>query len=60
VNLTLSDEERAYLAEVLDRSFRDLKEEINKTEAYEYKESLKGQERMLVGLLAKLGTRTVS
>ena len=60
MNLTLSDEERAYLAEVLDRSFRDLKEEINKTEAHEYKESLKGQERMLVGLLAKLGTLTVS
>ena len=60
MNLTLSDEERTYLAEVLDRSFRDLKEEINKTEAYEYKESLKAQERMLVGLLAKLGTRTVS
>jgi hypothetical protein len=58
VNLTLSDEERAYLAELLDRDFRDLKEEINKTEAYEYKESLKAQERMLVGLLDKLGTRT--
>ena len=56
MDLTLSDEERAYLAELLDRDFRDLKEEINKTEAYEYKESLKAQERMLVGLLAKLGT----
>jgi DNA polymerase III delta subunit len=60
VNLTLSDEERTYLAELLDRNFRDLKEEINKTEAYAFKESLKAQERMLVGLLAKLGTRTVS
>ena len=58
MNLTLSDEERAYLVELLDRDFRDLKEEINKTEAYEYKESLKAQERMLVGLLDKLGTRT--
>ena len=55
MNLTLSDEERALLAELLDADYRELKEEINKTEGYDYKEALKARERLLESLLAKLG-----
>ena len=58
MSLDLSAEERNLLAELLDRAFRDLKEEINKTEAYAYKKDLKARERMLVGLIQKLEQRT--
>jgi tRNA (guanine37-N1)-methyltransferase len=51
----LSDEERALLAELLDADYRELKEEINKTEGYDYKEALKARERLLESLLAKVG-----
>ena len=54
MHLELSREEHALLAELLDQDFRELKEEINKTEAFAYKEALKARERMLVGLIDKL------
>ncbi len=55
MTLELSAEERALLAELLDSAFRDLKEEINKTEAFAFKQGLKARERTLVGLIQRLG-----
>jgi len=54
MTIELSDAEGRLLAELLDRDYRDLKEEINKTETYAYKEALKERERLLVGMLAKV------
>jgi hypothetical protein len=55
MNIELSDAELTLLRGVLDQAFRDLKEEVYKTETYTFKEQLLGQERVLEGLLAKLG-----
>ncbi|HYU19657.1 MAG TPA: hypothetical protein VEQ11_13290 [Chloroflexota bacterium] len=55
MNLRFTDDERALLADLLDRAFRELKEENNKTEAYDYKETLKTRERTLVRLIDKVG-----
>jgi hypothetical protein len=54
MNLELSGDEHVLLAELLDGAFRDLKEEINKTEAFDYKQGLKARERTLVGLIEKV------
>ena len=54
MNLSLSEQERALLAELLDADLRELKEEINKTETFDYKEELKTREGLLRGLLARL------
>jgi len=54
MQVELSSEEYTLLVELLDRDFRDLKEEINKTEAFDYKAALKARERTLVALIEKL------
>jgi hypothetical protein len=54
MQVELSPDEYTLLAELLDRNFRDLKEEINKTEAFDYKVALKARERTLVGLIGKV------
>ena len=51
----LSREEVAILADVLDQDYRNLKEEIYKTETRDFKEALKAREVLMVGLLTKLG-----
>ena len=56
MDLTLSDDERALLVELLDADYRELKEEIGKTEAFDYKESLRARERLLESLIAKVGS----
>jgi len=53
--IELSDEEIAILADLLDQDYRNLKEEIYKTETREFKEALKAREALMVGLLTKLG-----
>ena len=58
MSLDLSAEEHDLLADLLDRAFRDLKEEINKTEAYAYKKGLKSRERVLTELIQKVGQRS--
>jgi hypothetical protein len=58
MSLDLSAEEHDLLVDLLDRAYRDLKEEIYKTEAYAYKKDLKSRERMLVGLIQRLEQRT--
>ena len=55
MTIELSEAEERLLAELLDSDYRDLKEEINKTETFDYKEALKERERLLVGMIAKLG-----
>ena len=54
MNLVLSDKESALLSELLDADYRNLKEEIGKTEGYDYKETLKAREQLLVNLMEKL------
>jgi len=54
MTLELTADELTLLAELLDQDFRDLKEEIGKTEAYEYKQQLRTRERILAGLLQKV------
>jgi hypothetical protein len=54
MKLDLTEEERALLADILDEDFRNLKEEINKTEGYDFKNALKARERLLQAILAKL------
>ena len=54
MHLDLSKEESALLAELLDADYRNLKEEIGKTEGYDYKEALKAREQLLVDLIEKL------
>jgi hypothetical protein len=60
VNLTLSDEERALLVELLDNDFRNLKEEIGRTDTSSFKEELRVREATLLGLIEKVtGSRPV-
>jgi len=54
MNLSLADDEHEYLRQLLENSWRDLKEEIYKTEDFAYKEQLKTDEQIVVRLLAKL------
>ena len=54
MQINLTDEEHALLAELLDADFRELKEEIGKTEGREYQTMLRARERTLTGLLEKV------
>jgi hypothetical protein len=58
-SLTLSDDERALLADLLDSDYRDLKQEIANTEGFEFKEELKAREAMLLGILERVTGRPV-
>jgi hypothetical protein len=60
MQLDLSSREYTLLAELLDQDLRDLKEEINKTEAFDYKKALKSREDTLVGLIKKLSGAAIS
>ena len=55
MTIELTEAEGQVLAELLDQDFRDLKEEIHRTETYDYKEALKEREAVLVSILSKLG-----
>lgn len=55
MTLELTEAEAQLLAEILDRDFRDLKDEIHRTETYDYKEALKVREALMVNMLTKLG-----
>ncbi len=60
MQLELTTDERALLANILDQALRDLKEEVYHTETMEYKEALKKREQLLQGLLRKLGAEANS
>jgi DNA-binding MarR family transcriptional regulator len=57
MQLELTDAEQELLANLLDNAMRELKEEIYKTETYDYKEQLKEREALLVGLLTRVKQR---
>ncbi len=55
--LTLTTAERNLLREMLERDFRDLKQEIGSTEDWQFKEGLKARRELLESVLRKLGTQ---
>jgi hypothetical protein len=55
MTLDLTEAEERLLAELLDSDYRDLKEEIHRTETFDYKEALKEREALLIGILGRLG-----
>jgi hypothetical protein len=57
MRIELSQEEFDFLGELLERENANLREEVYKTEATDWKEALKGREHLLVGLLAKFQQR---
>jgi len=58
VQLELSPTEAEVLEEVLTRALGDLREEIYKTEAADYKAGLKARENAIESVLGRLRTRT--
>ncbi|HEY8767968.1 MAG TPA: hypothetical protein VIP09_12035 [Dehalococcoidia bacterium] len=51
----LSDEEQELLTSLLELAYRELKEEIYKTDNSDYKAQLKAREHLFEGLIEKLG-----
>jgi len=58
MQVNLQDNEVAALLDALGQYIPGLREEIGKTENYDYRESLKGQLAALDGIVAKLGGGT--
>ncbi len=54
MQIALNDEERRVLVEVLDETLPNLREEVYKTENFDYREQLKRREALLKSLLARL------
>jgi hypothetical protein len=57
MDLTLDDEERAVTVELLEEAFRELRVEIHHTHDSEDKAQLKHREKVLRGVLERLGAR---
>ena len=55
MQIELTKEELDLLKELLERTSRDLREEVYKTEATDWKRALKAHEQVLDRLRAKLG-----
>ena len=60
MNVELTEEERDLLLETLRRVLGELRSEIYRTEAFDYKEALKAREATLTGLIDRLGVDHVS
>lgn len=60
MRVELSPEEYRLLTELLERDLGELKEEIHRTEAYDYKQALLARRRTLAGLIEKLGATPVT
>ncbi|HEX6129582.1 MAG TPA: hypothetical protein VF071_11235 [Candidatus Limnocylindria bacterium] len=58
MNLTLTDEEREYLHRILSEELGRLKEEIHHTQASDYKDELRADERRLLALIGRLESDT--
>ena len=54
MQIELTQEELELLRELLDRANRELREEVHKTDATDWKRALKARERVLASLLVKL------
>ena len=55
MHIEFTEAELTLLRELIERANADLREEVHKTEAAEWKQALKARERALRGLLEKLG-----
>jgi hypothetical protein len=55
MQINLDENEVSALLEALNTYIPNLREEIGKTESYDYREGLKAQEAVLTSLVAKLG-----
>jgi uncharacterized small protein (DUF1192 family) len=55
MQLDLTDDERALLAEVLRDQIGVLKAEINRTETHDFKDELKAREALLTAIATRLG-----
>lgn len=55
MQITLNEEEVSALLQALNSYLPDLREEIGKTEDYDWRQSLHAQEMALSGIIAKLG-----
>ena len=58
MQIALNDEEKQTLVEILNETLPNLREEVYKTENYDYREELKRREAVVKDLLARLGTST--
>ncbi len=54
MQVTLNEEERQTLLEVLNEVLPNLREEVYKTESFDYREQLKRRETLLKTLVARL------
>jgi hypothetical protein len=54
VPIDFTREEAALVAEILDTSYRELKEQINKTEDTDFRRMLKQREALLLAALEKM------
>ena len=57
MNLTLTEEEATLLSEILKNHLADFREEIGKTDSYDWRVAMKHDEEVLNGLMARLQTR---
>lgn len=58
LNLRMTDEERAYLANLVDTDLRETRVESRRTDTPDYQADLHHKEEMIRGLLAKLRATT--
>lgn len=57
MQIVLNEEEQQTLVEVINEVLPNLREEVYKTENFEYREQLKHRERVLKGLQERLAVR---
>jgi hypothetical protein len=57
--LTLTDEERAFLADFLQKSLKEMRVEEHRTRTPSYREFILEREHLINGLLQKLGVAAV-
>lgn len=57
MNIDLSEEEREVLVDLLNETPPNLRSEVYKTEQYDYRESLKRREALLLALRDKIGRK---
>jgi hypothetical protein len=57
MQLEISADEAAVLADVLERALGDLREEVYKSEVAEFKAQLKQREAIIAGLLSRVRAR---
>ena len=54
MDMHLLEEERGFLVDLLETTLRELRQEVHRTEGFEFKEILRKKETLLGGLLDKL------